>query len=255
MEEAIKRVQQYWDAYATGLEVQGKPWGSKEFFSEIKSEHDEAYAYANQLLNLANLKGRSLLELGCGIGLDTLEFARHGAEVTAIDLSPMCIALAKRLLAYHTLEATLELGNAEDLSYPPDSFDLVIARGILMYTPDDSRVADEIFRVLKPGGEANILLHNRFSWYAFLAKISGTNLFHEAGDPPVNKLYSVSEARQIFAKFSSCRIFFDRFPETTTKRTGVFAQLYNRAFVPVTQIFPNAMINYMGFYIIIKAFK
>lgn len=254
MEEAIKAVQQYWDAYAACLEVSGKAWGSKEFFAEIKSQHDKVYAYANHILNLASLEGRALLELGCGIGLDTVEFAVHGAEVTAIDLSPTCLDLAKRLLAYHNLEATLEIGNAEELRYPSNRFDIVIARGILMFTPNDSRIFDEIFRVLKPGGEANILLHNRFSWYVFLAKMSGTNLVHEAADPPVNKLYSVGEVRKIFAKFSVYQIFFDRFP-STAKRAGIFAQLYNQVFVPFTRMIPNVMIRPLGYYMIIKAIK
>jgi ubiquinone/menaquinone biosynthesis C-methylase UbiE len=255
MDKALRQIQQYWDTYAAGLEVQGKAWGSKEFFAAIKSEHDKAYANANQILNLDKLGGRSLLELGCGIGLDTVEFARHGAEVAAIDLSPACLELAERLLAYHNLDATLKIGNAEDLPYPANNFDVVVARGILMYTPDDSRVIDEIFRVLQPGGEANILLHNRFSWYAFLAKISGTNLFHETGDPPVNKLYSVWEARQMFAKFSSYRLFLDRFPQPTMKRSSIFAQLYNRLFVPAVRIFPHVITKPIGFYIIIKATK
>ena len=255
MEEATKRVQQYWDAYAANLQVPGKAWGSEGFFAALKSEHDKAYAYTNQILTLVNLKGRFLLELGCGIGLDTVEFARHGAQVRAIDLSPTCVELAKRSLAYENLEATLEMGNAEDLHYPADSFDVVIARGILMYTPDDSRVIDEIFRVLRPGGEANILLHNRFSWYTFLAKVSGTNLFHEREDPPVNRLYTVSQVRSRLLNFSSLQIFLDRFPKATTKRTGGFAQLYSRVFVPVFQLFPSLVIRPIGFYIIAKAVK
>jgi ubiquinone/menaquinone biosynthesis C-methylase UbiE len=255
IEESIKEMQKYWNKYATGLQVNGKTWGSKEFFAEIKPPHDKAYAYANQILNLANLEGRSLLELGCGIGLDTVEFARHGAEVTAIDLAPNCIDLAKRFLTYRNLTATFGIGNAEELPYPPDIFDVVIARGLFMYTPNDSRVVDEIFRVLKPGGEANILLHNRFSWYVFLAKMSGTNLFNELKDPPVNKLYSVWKARKMFAIFSSHQIFFDRFPSTTAKRTGIFAQLYNQVFVPFTRVLPNVMIRPLGYYIIVKAIK
>jgi ubiquinone/menaquinone biosynthesis C-methylase UbiE len=255
MDEALKQVERYWDAYAAGLDVQGTPWGSREFFAAIKAEHDQAYAYANHILDLAKLEGRSLLELACGIGLDTIEFARHGAAVTAIDLSATCLDLAERQLAYHNLQATLEIGNAESLRYPANSFDFVVARGILMFTRKASRVVDEILRVLKPGGEANILLHNRFSWYVFLAKISGTNLVHEAKDPPINKFYSVWQVQKMFGKFSSYQIFFDRFPLTTTKRTGTFAQLYNQLVVPFARTIPNAIIKTFGFYIIIKAIK
>jgi ubiquinone/menaquinone biosynthesis C-methylase UbiE len=254
MQELITTVQQYWDTYSSRLEVPGKTWGSREFFAKIKSEHDKVYAYANEILNLANLKGRCLLELGCGIGLDTVEFARCGADVTAIDLSPTCIELAKRLMLYYNLDSTVEVGNAEKLKYPSNSFDIVVARGLLMFTPNDSRVLSEILRVLRPGGEVNILLHNRLSWYVFLAKISRTNLVDEVKDPPVNRLYSIREVQEMLAKFSSYKIFFDRFP-SKTKRMGILAQIYNQGFVSLAQIFPSVVIRPIGFYIIIKAIK
>lgn len=254
MAQSIKRVERYWDAYAAGLQVPGAAWGSKEFFADIKSQHDQVYASANEILNLTNLRGRSLLELGCGIGLDTVEFARHGAEVTAIDLSPSCITLAKRLLAYHGLEASLEIGDAEELPHGPNTFDIVVARGILMFTPNDRKVVKEIFRVLRPCGKVHILVHNRYSWYAFLAHMSGTNLVHEAGDPPVNKLYGPWEVRKIFDEFSSHQIFFDRYP-AKTNRPGTVARLYNQMLVPLTQGPPPVVLRPIGFYIIVNAIK
>lgn len=254
MEAAVENVRAYWDAYAAHLEAPGKAWGSKEFFSAIKSQHDRVYAYANRILNLPTLRGRSVLELGCGMGLDTVEFARHGATVTALDLSPTCIDLARRHLAYHGLQAALEMGNAEELPYPADSFDVVVARGLLMFTPDDSGLVDEIFRVLRPGGEAHILLHNRFSWYVLLAKISGTNLLRDPQDPPVNKLYSPWQAARLFDRFSSVEMFFDRLP-LPTERPGTLAQVYNRLFVPLVRWIPAPLIRPVGFYIIFKAMK
>ena len=123
-----------------------------------------------------------------------------------------------------------------------------------MFTPNDSKVVDEILRVLKPGGQANVLLHNRFSWYAFLAKVSGMKLIHEAQDPPLNRLYSVWQARKIFSRFSFQEIFFDRFPSTTNRR-GTLPTLYNQVFLRLARIFPTTLIRPMGFYIIIRAIK
>jgi ubiquinone/menaquinone biosynthesis C-methylase UbiE len=251
----MKEVEEYWEAYAKGLEVAGEAWGSQRFFAAIQSEHGKAYAQANQILNLNRVRGRSLLELGCGIGLDTVEFARHGASVTALDLSPACVDLARRLLSYHSLEANLMISNAEDLPYPSDSFDFIVARGLLMYTENDSNVMNEIWRILKPGGEANVLLHNRYSWYAVLAKIAGTKLYSEPHDPPVNRLYSIQEVTTMLAKFSSYKIFFDRFPAITKKRQGVVASLYNRVFVPLFNVLPKRPLRHTGFYIIAHAVK
>jgi ubiquinone/menaquinone biosynthesis C-methylase UbiE len=254
MHGELAAVQQYWDAQAKALDGDVAPWGSEEFFARVKSQHDHVYSYANRLLNLSGVQGQSLLELGCGIGLDTVEFARHGAIVTALDLSPTCVHLARRLLGYHKLEARLTLSNAEHLPYASNRFDVVVARGLLMFTPSDSKVVEEIFRVLKPGGKTQVLLHNRFSWYALLARTSGTPLVNAEKDPPVNRLYSAREARRLFRNFASCRILRDRIPDRTT-RPGGLARLYNWAFVPFARALPSTVMRTVGYYLIAHAVK
>jgi SAM-dependent methyltransferase len=250
----LTAVQQYWDTQAKGLEVDVVPRGSEAFLARIKAQHDQVYAYANRLLNLSGLQGRSLLELGCGIGLDTVEFARHGASVAALDLSPTCVHLARRLLADHDLDARLTVGDAEQVPYAAGRFDVVVARGLLMFTPSDARVVGEIFRVLKPGGSAQVLLHNRFSWYALLAAASGTPLVDTNSDPPVNRLYSVREVRCLFRDFASCHIVRDRVPDRTA-RPGGLAWLYNHAFVPFARALPSTVTRVVGYYLIVHLVK
>jgi 2-polyprenyl-3-methyl-5-hydroxy-6-metoxy-1,4-benzoquinol methylase len=253
----LEQVQQYWNEYTISIQSQftDKEFGSREYFREIKIHHDNAYALSNKLLNLPRLSGKSVLEIGCGIGLDALEYAKNGAHVTAIDLSPICIEMANKYFAYNNLNAKIEIGNAEQLRFANSSFDVVVARQILMFTPDTQKTVDEIFRVLRPDGEVLALLHNRRSWYALLAKITRTNLITEAKDPPVNQLHSMKEVKEIFRKFSKIHIFFDRFPYNTSRRTGVLSTIYNYIFVPSSHIIPKPILKRFGWYIIIKAIK
>lgn len=255
MDPILQSVREYWDAYAAGLEVDGAQRGSLEFFTGIKVLHDQAYGYANEILNFAQLSGCKLLELAPGVGLDTVEFAAHGADVTAIDLSPGCLELARMSLACRGLDGTLEIGNVEELPYPDNHFDIVVARGLFMYTRDDRRLLDELLRVLKPGGVAQILLHNRRSWYVALARLSGSNLFAENGDPPINRVYTVAEARRVGGRFSAYELYYDRFPSPQTSRTGPAAWLFDRVFVPLSRRLPKAIMDPMGFYMIIRAVK
>ncbi|MEW6001531.1 MAG: class I SAM-dependent methyltransferase [Nitrospirota bacterium] len=255
---SIDEVQGYWDQYTVEIQSQftDKKIGSREYFQDIKKYHDEAYTLSNQVINLPSLEGKSVLEIGCGIGLDALEYARNGARVTAIDLSPICVELTKKYFAYNNLKGTIEVQNAEYLPYEDESFDVVIARQVLMFTPDPHRAVDEMFRVLKPGGRTVALLHNRHSWYALLARITRTNLIAEAKDPPVNKLHSIREVKEMFNKFSSSiKICLDKFPTETNRRTGIFAQLYNHIFVPLIKIIPEGIIRHFGWYIIVIAIK
>lgn len=250
----LDAVRRYWEWYMARTHVPGEEFGSKGYFDTIKAGHEKAYSIANDLLDLTRVKGRKLLELGCGIGLDTVEFARSGAEVTAIDTSPMALSMAESNLRHNGQRAHLLIGDAEHLEFPDDSFDLVVARGIMMFTPDDSRVACELSRVLKPGGEAQVLLHKRVSWYTALARLSGANLVHEDGDPPINRLYSVSQAKAMLLGFSSVRVSFGRLPYET-RRAGGFATLFNRVLMPLTRLIPTPLVARFGYYMIVRAVK
>jgi ubiquinone/menaquinone biosynthesis C-methylase UbiE len=250
----MEDVRAYWEWYIDNTQVPEETCGSRGFFESIRVGHENAYSCANDALRLPRLRGRSLLELGCGIGFDTVQFAQHGARVTAIDVSPRALELAQKHLQYHGLKPELELGNAEALCFDDETFDFVVARGLLMFTPDDRRVVQEILRVLKPGGEAQLLLHNRFSWYVVLGSISGTAPVHERGTPPINRLYSLRQARKMAERFSSYRISFGR-PPAPTNRTGIPAQLFNGVFVPLARCIPEVLMRPFGYYIIVNAVK
>jgi ubiquinone/menaquinone biosynthesis C-methylase UbiE len=254
----LRDVQAYWDQYPCGIQVSQREVGTREFFEEIKTKFHEtygAYAHSDELLDFRGYRGESVLEIGCGIGFDALEFARNGADVTGLDLSPRNVELAKKYFAFNGLEANIEVGNAEALRFGDDRFDLVVAIGVLYYTPNTQKAVDEIRRVLKPGGKAICMFFNRYSWYTLLARISRTNLDHEHKDPPVLKLYSARKARALFAKFSSVAVVMDRFPTATIKRSGVLAQLYNRGVVPLSRLIPKALMRPFGFHIIVQATK
>jgi 2-polyprenyl-3-methyl-5-hydroxy-6-metoxy-1,4-benzoquinol methylase len=255
--QTIKEVQQYWDEYSASIQARftNERYGSREYFREIRKHHDKAYDLSNQIINLPSLNGKSVLDIGCGIGLDALLYAQYGAHVTAIDISPTCIEMAKRYFSYHDLQAIFEIQNAEVLSFAEDTFDVVVARQVLMYTPRPERVVKEILRVLRPGGKAVSILHNRYSWYALLGKLSGTNRVAEVRDPPVDKLHSIVQAREMFKAFSAVDTFLDRFPSKTDRRTGVLAKLYNIGFVPLVNMIPKKILRFFGYYIIIKAVK
>jgi len=254
----ISDVRNYWDEYPCGIQVSDKEVGSKEFFEEIKRKFDRtyaAYAHSEKLLRFRERKGKSVLEIGCGIGIDAAEFARYGAHVTTLDLSPKNIELAKKYFSYNHLSGNLLVGNAEVMDFDNDTFDLVVAIGVFIYTPDTQKAIDEVLRVVKPGGEVICMFWNRISWYPLLVRFSGGHFDHEEKDAPLIKLYSVREIRRMFGKFSKLEIETDRFPTKTIKRSGLLASAYNYGLVPLCQAIPKSWIKPFGFHIIVKAVK
>ena len=256
--KAVDAVKQYWDEFPCGIQISDKDKGTREFFEEIKTKFRDVYApytHSDALLNFRAYRDKSVLEVGCGIGLDALEFARNGAHVTAVDLSPKNIELAQAYFGHNNLKAAIEVGDAERLRFGDGTFDLALAIGVLYYTPNTQKAVDELRRVLRPGGKAICMFYNRYSWYVLLARMSHSNLDHEDKDPPVVKLYSVKEVTNLFRQFSHVEVETDRFPTKTLKRSGVIANLYNSCVVPLVEIVPKRMIRPFGFHVIVKATK
>lgn len=256
--KTLRHVREYWDEYPCGIGITDKEVGTREFFEDIKNKFHEtyaAYAHSDELLKFRGYQGKPVLEIGCGVGFDALEFAKNGAKVTAIDLSPKNVDLARRLFEHHKQDGAIEVGNAEELQFPDNEFDLVYAIGVLYYTPNTKKAVDEILRVLKPGCKAICMFYNRRSWYVLLARLSRTNLDHEKQDPPVTKLYSAGEVKSMFGGFSKVEIEMDRFPTKTKKRSGFRAYLYNHFVVPTFTLVPRPAIRPFGFHIIVKAIK
>jgi ubiquinone/menaquinone biosynthesis C-methylase UbiE len=93
--------------------------------------------------------GMEVLELGCGTGLFTREFARSGARLTALDISPELLELARREVSAENV--VFAAGNAYAMDFPPERFDRVVGSSVLHHL-DAPRALAECFRVLKPGG-------------------------------------------------------------------------------------------------------
>jgi len=120
----------------------------------VASGYDQKEAYLNSFEKervvplLGDLKGKSLLDVGAGTGRLSVLFAKKGAQVTALDISPQMLKeLKKKAPAIKTT-----VGDAESLPFPNDTFDFVVAAFLIVHLKDPTRFFDEAYRVLKDGG-------------------------------------------------------------------------------------------------------
>jgi len=101
-------------------------------------------------------KGETVLDIGCGAGVDTLVAAvMVGPEgkVTGIDLTPDMLKQARINLETTSLKnVSFEEGSAEELAFPEKMFDVVISNGVFNLIPDKRKALKEVFRVLKSSG-------------------------------------------------------------------------------------------------------
>ena len=253
-DSTIDAIRAFWEEYVyDDVKVAQHPIDTKDFFDELEAYRSERLEYLPRIVDFAAYKGKRVLEVGCRVGIDLVRFARHGADVTGIDLLDSCVESARTNFALHGLTGDLQTMNGEQLEFDDESFDMVYAHGVVQYTEDPERMIREIGRVLKPGGEAILMVYNRYSWLNVLSRVSGKNLEHE--DSPVFKKYSISEFRRALSDFSQVRMIPERFPVRTRLHSGLKARLYYRVFVGLFNLIPRPIVRPFGSHIIGKAIR
>jgi ubiquinone/menaquinone biosynthesis C-methylase UbiE len=110
-------------------------------------------AEAEKFVARLNLKsGTRVLDVACGTGNLAIPAARAGADVTGVDIASNLVAQARQRAAEEKLSAKFDEGDAEQLPYPDDHFDVVMSMFGAMFAPRPERVAAELLRVCRPGG-------------------------------------------------------------------------------------------------------
>ena len=244
----IEEVRAYWNTHIHDLEVSREPPGSRGFFDDLDRYHFEKLHHLIRLVDFDGYRGRSVLDVGCGAGVDLARFAKGGAEVTGVDVSPSAIDLARTNFAQQGLRGRFEVADGERLPFADDTFDLVFAHGVVQYTAQPQRLVDECRRVLKPGGEAIFQVYNRISWLNALSKLMKVGLEHE--DAPVILKFSATEFRRLLRGFREVRVVPERFPVKSRLHGGWKGTMYNAAFVGTFNALPRALVRRFGWHLL-----
>lgn len=252
-QELLSKIASYWDERIHDLAITTEPVGSPGFFRQLDEYRYDKLNYLPRLVDFPAYKGKQLLEVGCGAGIDLVRFGKAGAILTGIDLSRTALDLAGKNLEQNGLSADLCLMNGEEMQFPDNHFDVVYAHGVLQYTADAGKMMAEIYRVLKPGGEAIVMVYNKHSWLNFMRKITKVPLEHE--DAPVLRKFTISELRQLLKPFQRYEIIPERFPVKTRLHSGWKAKLFNQVFVGAFNIMPKAIVKPLGWHLMAFAIK
>jgi SAM-dependent methyltransferase len=244
----VDDVRAYWERHIHDLEITRHPVGSRGFFDDLDQYHFEKLHHLPRLIDFDGYRGRRVLEVGCGAGVDLARFARGGAAVTGVDLAASAIALARANFEQQRLAGEFKVANAEALPFPDEAFDLVYAHGVVQYTATPARLVDECRRVLKPGGEAIFQVYNRVSWLNALSKLMKVGLEHQ--DAPVLRKYSIGEFRSLLRGFRDVTIVPERFPVKSRLHGGWKGAVYNHLFVGVFNALPRGLVRRFGWHLL-----
>lgn len=211
-----QRVHDFWNEAACGENL----YLQNIDRSGYESQAAERYRLEPQILPFADFdsgRGKKVLEIGVGLGADHQQFAASGADLWGIDLTERAVDHTRRRLELFGLTSHLAVGDAENLEFPDETFDIVYSWGVLHHSPDTAKAIKEVYRILKPGGGAKIMIYHKWSvigfmlWlrYAFLTGRPWRSLrdvYATHLESPGTKAFSYAEVRQLFTKFSHVSI-------------------------------------------------
>jgi len=180
MTAQIEAVRDFWNANPCGSTLATNA-ERRAYFDEHERIGYTLEPHIPEVARFAEYRDKDVLEIGCGIGCDGLQFARNGAHYVGVDLTPNGAGITKERLDVYGIPGTTRVVNAESLPFDDASFDHIYSWGVIHHSPQTETIVAEMRRVLRPGGTACVMIYNRTSinYYVeimFLRKIFRTLL-------------------------------------------------------------------------------
>lgn len=259
------QVQDQWNEDACGSQyVEKAKEGTLEWYLEAERYRYDVYGpWMPKVMEFDKHAGKKVIEIGGGMGTDLAQFAKNGAIVTDFDLSAGHLEHAKRSFRLRGLKGEFVHGDGENIPFPDNTFDVVYSNGVIHHTPDTAGVVRHMFRILKPGGKAIIMVYAENSWHYWREQViglgvnkgqlasrsmgwimSGSVEMNSRGQRPLVKVYTKERLRDLFSGAGFERI-------SIVQRQMVKEELPARL-----QWFPVSLAGRIaGWNLIIKAYK
>ena len=256
-----REAQQQWDTDPCGAQYVAECKDRLVFFKGVEEYRYSEYGpWMPDLMEFDRHTGERVLEIGAGIGTDLTQFAKNGAIVTDLELAKGHMALARENFEVRGLKGEFVCGDAENMPFDDGSFDVVYSNGVIHHIPQTGQVVSEIFRVLKPGGKAIIMVYreNSLQYWRIIFEtglaqrmleewsmgeiMSRTVELSTSGARPLVKVYTSRQLRDLFKNFADVNIY---------RRQMVASEVPKwLRFVPLTQLE-----RLIGWNLIVKAVK
>lgn len=209
-------VKNFWNQASCGETLYLDGDEARDYLAHSRKRY-ELEPYIIDFAAFSEAKEKSVLEIGVGLGADHQQFAEAGALLHGIDLTERAVGHTRRRLEVFGLSSRLAVGDAENLNFPDDQFDIVYSWGVLHHSPDTPRAIQEVWRVLRPGGVARIMVYHTWSlvgvmlWirYGLLGLrpwMGMREIYSRYLESPGTKAYTKEEARALFSQYASVRV-------------------------------------------------
>lgn len=162
----IEKVREFWNNRPCNIMHSSYPIGSVAYFEATETRKYKVEPHIPEFADFASWKDKKVLEIGCGIGTDTVNFARAGAKVTAVDVSDVSLDVAGSRVRSEGLNASFYQADAEKLSRTiiPQDFDLIYSFGVIHHSPNPEEILKQIVKYASPESMIKIMVYHKYSW-------------------------------------------------------------------------------------------
>jgi len=180
--ENINLVKKYWNNQPCNINHSKKEFLSRDYFNEIEKKRYFIESHIPKFANFKKYKNKNVLEIGCGIGTDGVQFLKNGANYTGVELSKNSLDIFReriKILGLSNLKSNLILSNCESLKNVPKlNYNLIYSFGVIHHTPNMKKAFEEIYKLSNKKTEIKIMLYAKNSYKNFMLDI--TNYRYEA---------------------------------------------------------------------------
>jgi len=163
---SLKDVQDFWNARPCNIQHSNAPVGTKQYFNEVEERKYFVEPHIPAFADFTSWAGKRVLEIGCGMGTDAVNFARNDAIYTGVELSTSSLNLAKQRFEVFGLSGTFIEGNAEEIDQllQGKTFDLIYSFGVLHHTPSLENALKGIHTLMHSNSVFKMMIYAENSW-------------------------------------------------------------------------------------------
>lgn len=206
-------VRDFWERASCGESLYLSSPDQVGYLNQAKQRYRLEGSMIFPFAKFSESKGLNVLEVGVGLGADHQQFAQAGSFLSGIDLTERAVAHTFKILQAFGLTSNLAVADAESLKFENQSYDVVYSWGVLHHSPNIRTAISEVYRVLKWGGAARIMIYHKWSviglmlWLrygllAFCPFRSLDDIYSKHLESPGTKAFSKKDACEMFADFS-----------------------------------------------------
>ena len=251
------KITQYWDRQPCNILHSQAPVGSEQYFDEVTIKRYRAEPHILDFAGFHLWRGKRVLEIGCGIGTDAEQFARHGAEYTGIDISAESLHLCRERFRVYDLPGQFLQISVTDVALLQDlgEFDLVYSYGVLHHFPGMAQHLHNIASVLAQDGELRFMVYAKNSWkYAMIQK--GLDQFEAQADCPYAEAFTREEILSLLSSdYHVERIRQDHCFMYNVEKYKAGDFVLEPWFEAMDPVMRDAVREYLGWHLLVKARK